>query len=234
MGSQAGSVGLGEVLDLGGSREWTWGEQGELRSQGAEAPVFASGVCISFACAVHTRPGLLSLHCSSCWVLCDFSSLRPALLQGKVEGSEGNCLGRLGLEEPGSQLWASGQGLVLCSQPCLCRAAPTPLTVSLPNTRPYSAVWQGPYGTDPQGCDVQLLHVTGGDTEAQRLAPNPTIKEPASSTRGCLQVWCKRVPLSELPPILPRSLLPATLRSQCSPQSEAWLGAGFQGKGRRA
>lgn len=99
---------------------------------------------------MHTYPGLLSLISSI--ILCDFSLLRAALLQGKAEELEDDCLGRLGVEEPGSQPWVSRQGF-LCS---LWRIALAPLMVSPSNTPPYSAVLQGPNGTDPGGCNTQL------------------------------------------------------------------------------
>ena len=152
----------------------------------------------AFASALHVLCTLTlacfpSASCVGCFVI--FLCSDQLSCRGREGGRVGgDCLGRLGLEEPGSQLWVSGQGLLLCSQPCLCRIAPAPLTVSLSSAPPYS-VSQGPYGTGPEGCDIQLPSYPRWGTEAQLLIPNPTIKEPASSTRGCLQVRCKGVPL---------------------------------------
>lgn len=73
-----------------GKRSGLRGEQGEVRRDGAQTQVCAWCICLGFACDRHTHPGALSLISSV--ILCDFSLLRAALLQGKAEGLEDDCL----------------------------------------------------------------------------------------------------------------------------------------------
>ena len=108
-------------------------------------------------------------------ILCHFFS---ALISSPAEGGRrlppsgggGDCLG--------SQPWGSRQGQrtpsghLLCPHP-MWRTAPAPLVVSPSNSPPPLQPGKVQMELTPRVVVSSPPHITGGETEAQRLAPHP-------------------------------------------------------------